>query len=84
MALELKAVRVRARGRESCSDSGSVSCLSGALVLVLEQDVYSQDDHLSPASSFFGLKNDMRQLEGVCLVWFFLFGFTIEWNCLLN
>jgi len=72
-----------------------VSYLSGPLALVLEQEVYSQSDHLSPASSFFGLKNDMHQLEGVCLVWFvcllvFLFGFrqkvyfTIEQNYLLN
>ena len=68
--------------------------LSGPSAGARAQCVCSQDDHVSSASSFFGLKNDVSQLEGVCLVvclvgWFcfvFLFGFrskvyfTIEGN----
>lgn len=87
MAAELKAVRARAWGRESCTDSGPASWLSGALVLMWEQDVYLQDDPLSPAFSFFGLKTIMSQLEGG-FGWGF-FGlrckvyFTIEGNYLL-
>lgn len=43
-------------GPSNCSDSGPGSCLSWALVLVLEQDVDSQDECLSSALSFFGFK----------------------------
>lgn len=50
--------------------------LSGPSAGARAQCVCSQDDHVSSASSFFGLKNDVSQLEGVCLV-VWLVGFVL-------